>query len=110
MSVFNGFLPAEAPIEFAGGSADLTADIVLQRDDADGWVKLMSKGVKIMADGQSASGDLDVDIRLVDGVPRDMFFDISGSRLSLKNVQIPGEADQFDDEAWTASRSKVAMG
>lgn len=102
MSVFNGFLPPEHPLQFAGGSADLTADIVLQRADADGWVKLRSSGVEVVADQQSLSGDLDVDVLLVGGVPADMQFDISGSEVRLTNVKVSGESEQFDEDAWSA--------
>jgi hypothetical protein len=102
MSVFNSVLPPDHPLQFAGGSADLTADIVLQREDADGWVKLRSSGVEVVVDQQSLSGDLDVDVLLVGGVPADMIFDISGSELRLSNVRVSGESAQFDEEAWSA--------
>ena len=102
MSVFNGFLPPDNTLQFAGGSADLTADIVLQREDADGWVKLRSSGMEAIIDQQSLRADLDVDVLLAGGVPADMSFDISGSELRLTNVRVKGEASRFDEEAWSA--------
>jgi hypothetical protein len=103
MSVFNGFLPPDNTLQFAGGSADLTADIVLQREAADGWLKLRSRGVEAIINEQSLRADLDVDVLLVGGVPADMFFDIGGSELRLTNVRVKGDASRFDEEAWSAT-------
>ena len=56
MAVFNGFLPPDSPVRFAGGQANLTADIELQQDDADGWLRLRSDGVKALADAAREAG------------------------------------------------------
>jgi hypothetical protein len=107
MSVFNGYLPPDTPLQLTRGTADLTADIVLQRDDADGWLKLDSSGVEALLDGQSIGGDLTADILLVGGVPADMMFDISGSVLSLANVRVMGESQEFDQAEWSAELELV---
>jgi len=107
MSVFNGYLPPDAPLQFTRGAADLTADIVLQRADADGWVRLESSGVEALLDGQSISGDINAEILLVGGVPADMVFEITGSGLSLANVRVTGQEQDFDQAGWSAALKLV---
>jgi len=102
MSVFNANFPPESPIRFTGGEASLAADIFLQHDDADGWIRLKSSDVSAAVDDQSIRADLQADILLVDGVPADMMFDISGSILVLDHVKVVGENQDFDQESWSA--------
>jgi hypothetical protein len=102
MAVFNSYLPADSPFQLTNGSASLAADILLQPDDADGWVNLDSSNLEFSIDGQSVRTDLSARIRLVDGVPANMQFDISGSELSLSNVRVMGENEQFDQHDWSA--------
>lgn len=102
MSIFTSYLPPESPFQFTNGSASLTADILLLREDAGGWVHLESSGVEMRTHDQSVKGDLAVNIKLVGGVPADMMFDISGSELLLDNVQVIGEKEQFDGDNWSA--------
>ncbi len=103
MSVFNDYLPPDGSLRFTRGTASLSADIALQQDDADGWVKLESSALNALVGGQSVSGDLTADILLVDGVPRDMVFDISGSELRLANVRVVGKQAQFDEAYWSST-------
>jgi hypothetical protein len=103
MSVFNAYLPPESPLQLTGGTAALSADILLQRDDARGWVKLASEGIQAQADTQSIAADLQLDVLLIGGVPRDMQFDISGSRMRLSNVRISGDDHEFDQREWSAN-------
>jgi len=103
MSIYNSYLPPDSPLQITGGTAQLGADIVLRHDDADGWLKLESSQLEALVDGQSITADLLVDIRLVDGVPADMFFDFTGSELFLDNVVVSGENEVFDQENWSAS-------
>ena len=84
------------------GAATLAAHIVLQHDDADGWLRLQSSGVQAQADRQSVTGDLAVELRLVDGIPPKRFFDITGSVVDLTRVKVAGESGQFDEEDWSA--------
>ena len=103
MSVFNSYLPPESPVQLAGGTAALSADIMLLSDDADGWVKLRSRGTQARAENQSIEADLDVDIVLVGGVPADMEFDVSGSTLQLSNVHVQGQKQDFEQQQWSAN-------
>jgi hypothetical protein len=102
MATFNKLLPPDAPVQFVSGTADLAADIVLQSDDADGWLRLKSEGLRARADTQTIRGDLLAEMLLVDGVPADMMFDISGSEIHLTNVRVEGASGQFDSEDWSA--------
>jgi hypothetical protein len=102
MAIFSSYLPPNSPFQFTRGSASLSADILLQREDADGWIHLESTGLEMRTVDQSVRGDLTVNIKLVDGVPADMMFDISGSELRLDNVQVIGEKEQFDEDSWSA--------
>jgi hypothetical protein len=103
MSVFNTYLPPDSPIQLTGGTAELSADILLLREDADGWLKLVSRDMQATADNQSIEADLDVGILLVGGVPGDMEFDVSGSELQLSNVRIQGEKQDFEQRQWSAN-------
>ena len=103
MSVFNAYLPPDSPLQLTGGTAGLSADILLQRDNARGWVKLVSEGIQAEADTQSIAADLELDVLLGGGVPRDMQFDISGSRMRLSNVRVSGDDQEFDQREWSAS-------
>ena len=102
MSIFTSYLPPGSPLQITRGSASLTADILLQREDASGWVRLESTGLEMRTDEQSVRGDLAANIKLVGGVPADMIFDISGSELHLDNMRVTGEKDQFDEDNWSA--------
>jgi hypothetical protein len=102
MAAFNSYLPQDGSIAFSGGSADLTANIRLKPEDADGWVKLDAVGAQAQVSEQTVRGDLLVDVQLVAGVPRMMAFDISGSRLLLDNVHVEGERAEFDGDYWSA--------
>jgi hypothetical protein len=44
-----------------------------------------------------------LDIKVVDGVPRDMVFDLSGSSVVLSGVSVTGEERSFSDDGWAAS-------
>jgi hypothetical protein len=102
MSAFNSYLPPDSPARFTAGRAILGADVLLEDDDADGWVKLDSSDVRLEADRQSLVADLGVDIRLSGGIPSEMKFDITGSRVALNNVRVTGEKSGFESGDWSA--------
>lgn len=107
MAVFNGYLPPDSPLQFTSGTADLSADIALQREDADGWLKLISRDLEINLDKQVVGGDLLVDVLLVGGVPADMVFDITGSGVRLEGLRVLGREDDFDQKGWSAELELV---
>ena len=102
MSVFNDYFPPDSPVQLIGGTADLSVDILLKHDDADGYVRLKADGMKAKIDEQSISADFSADITLVDGAPAAMQFDISGSELRLDNVRVIGENESFNEKDWAA--------
>ncbi len=102
MSVYNQYLPQHSPIQFTGGRAELLADIRLTPDTADGYVKLKTKGFSAQVDQQAIEGELTADIKLIDGVPENMDFDISGSAITLDKVRVVGTEKSHDDEDWSA--------
>jgi hypothetical protein len=100
MSVYNHYLPVNSPLTIVEGEADLKADILLKSDDADGFVNLVSSGMQAIVDEQQIEADLVADIKLVDGVPRNMEFDITGSSVQIKNVSVIGVEKNFDNDLW----------
>lgn len=102
MSTFNAYLPPDGPLRLEAGTADLAAAITLQPEDADGWLRLDSKGLAAVVARQSISADLALQVMLVDGTPADMVFDISGSTLRLDEVHVAGERAQFAGDYWSA--------
>jgi hypothetical protein len=102
MSVFNRYLPPDSPLRFTGGQADLAADVVLNHDDADGWLRLDSEGIELLADGQSLEADLQAELLLSGGVPAERRFEIAGSTLRLDGVRVVGQKADFDDADWSA--------
>ena len=102
MSIFSSYLPPDSPFQLTSGTASLSAEVLLQPHNAEGWVKLESSGLEMLADQQAIKGDLAADIKLVDGVPSDMMFDISGSEINLTKLQVIGERERFDSDHWSA--------
>ncbi len=102
MSVFSSYLPPDAPFQITNGTATLSAEILLQPDNADGWVTLKSSGLEMLADQQAVKGDLTANIKLINGIPADMIFDISGSEINLTKLQVTGEKEQFNAKDWSA--------
>jgi hypothetical protein len=102
MSVYNQYLPPHSPMEFTGGHANFSADIKMTPETANGFVKLRTTDISARVDQQDVSGELTADITLVDGVPENMDFDISGSSVTLDNVSVAGAEVSHDDENWSA--------
>ena len=100
MSVYNNYLPPNSPLQIIDGQAELRADVMLKPEDADGYVKLVSTGMHALVDDQEVEAELVADIKLVDGVPRNMDFDITGSLLQIRNVVVSGGEKNFDDDMW----------
>lgn len=102
MSVYSQYLPPDSPLQFTGGNAALSADIRMTPETADGYVRLNTKKLSARVDQQEVAGELAVDITLIDGVPENMDFDISGSSVVLDNVRVVGKEVSHDYEDWSA--------
>ena len=102
MATFNYYLPPETAFSLMGGTTRLDADVFFSEDDMDGAIELDSSGVKIEFDDQVFQGDLDADINIAGGVPRELKADLSGSTLRLFNLYVMGKKAQFDGDYWSA--------
>jgi len=100
MSVFNHYFPPGSPFLFTSGTADLTADILLKQDDADGYMRLKADSMQAQIDDQTIRTDFSADFSLVGGVPGDMLFDISGTELRFDDVRVIGENESFNQKDW----------
>ena len=102
MAIYNQYLPEHAPIEFTGGTAKISADVKLTPDSANGRVQLQTSGLSARVDQQEIEGEITTNIILIDGVPENMDFDISGSAIILDKVKVVGTEKSHDNEDWSA--------
>ena len=102
MTIANDYLPETASIAITGGTAKLTADIFVEPEDATGGLQLTSTDLELEADQQALEGNLDLDVVVAGGIPREMRLDLSGSRLTLDEVSVAGDEDSFDEVYWSA--------
>jgi len=102
ISVYNDYLPENSPLQLLEGRAELTADIKLARDSADGFVKLTTQNLHSRLDEQELTGELEANITIQDGVPENMDFDISGSTITLDKVEVAGPEKKYEGGNWYA--------
>jgi len=102
MSVYNQYLPDKTPLRLLSGEASLNSYIHLQPDSAAGYVKLNTQGLRSRLNDQELSGELVANIKLSNGRPENLEFDISGSTFSLQDVKVTGAETSFDQEDWSA--------
>lgn len=103
MTVYNQYFPDDSPLQILNGEANLVADILLKNDDADGFIHLATEGMHARVDEQEVRAAMTADIKLVGGIPKNMDFDISGSTITLDEVNVVGGEKSFRDEDWNAS-------
>jgi len=101
MSAYNHYLPKGSPLRLLGGEADLTARIQMKTGTATGFVKLQTSRVDAVLDDQPLFGTLALDVDINDGTVRDMAFDISGSSLTLDDVQVAGTGVGPTNTVWS---------
>jgi len=102
MSIYNQYLPDKSPLRLLGGEADLTSYIHLQPDSAAGYVKLNTQGLRSRLNDQELAGELMADIRLSNGRPENLEFDISGSTISLQDIRVTGAETNYEQQDWSA--------
>ena len=102
MRTFNSYLPPDPPMRFKGGEADLSADILLQPNDADGFVRLDSEALMSLDGEQDLKADLGMDIRISGGTPAEMEFEFDGSKVVLDNVVVVGSEEDYENAEWSA--------
>lgn len=102
LSIFNEDLPPDGPLRILSGEADLEADILLQAQNAGGYLRLVAPGIQALVDEQRVDAAMTVNIGLAGGEPRERRFDFSGSEIVLDRVRVRGEKQAFDEEDWSA--------
>lgn len=102
VSLYNQYLPENSPFVFVDGSADLSADILLESNNTKGYVKLITNGLTMKVDDQNISGRLRVGAKIVGGEPKKMKFDISGSMIVLDQAKVTGKEVHYSKEGWRA--------
>jgi|GEM_PF-6355257 len=100
VSLYNQYFPENSPFVFVDGSADLSADILLESNNTKGYVKLMTNGLTMKVDDQTISGRLRVNTKIVGGEPKKMKFDISGSMIVLDQAKVSGKNARYSKDDW----------
>ena len=100
VSLYNQYFPENAPFTFVDGSADLSADILLESNNTRGYVKLLTNGLTLKVDDQTISGRLSIDTKIVGGEPKKMKFDISGSMIMLDQAKVLGKNAHYSKDDW----------
>ena len=100
VSLYNQYFPENAPFVFADGSADLSADILLESNDTKGYVKLMTSGLTMKVDDQTISGRLRINTKIIGGEPKKMKFDISGSTIVFDQAKVSGKNAGYSKDDW----------
>ena len=90
MAAYNTYLPKNAPFRILGGTASLSARLVMQEESATGFMKMTTSRVDADMDGDRISGVIGLDIAITGGSAKARHFDIGGSKLSIENVQVTG--------------------
>ncbi len=103
VSLYNQYFPENSPFVFVDGSADLSADILLESNNTKGYVKLVTSGLTMKVDDQTISSRLSVDTKIVGGEPDKMKFDISGSTIVLDKARVVGKEVQYDKDDWSTT-------
>ena len=101
VSLYNQFLPKNSPFSFAGGSANLDADIRLEANAAKGYLNFATSGLTMKADDQKISARLSAKIKLAGGKPKNMRFDISGSTITLDHAKVVGKKAKYSKKDWS---------
>lgn len=90
MTAYNTYLPKNAPFKILGGTAKLSAKLVMQEDSATGFMKMTTSRIDADMDGDRISGVIILDIPIVGGSSKAKRFDIAGSTLSIEDVRVTG--------------------
>ena len=103
MSALNYHLPPETALQFAGGTTELNAELFFGEESLGGTIQLDSVSTQVRIDEQRLKADLDIDMNLAGGNPRNFTADFTGSTLRLFNVYVEGEKEKFEGDYWSTS-------
>jgi hypothetical protein len=102
IAVYNSYIPKNSPFKLTSGTADIKADIMLNTNNAKGYVKLNTHGLTMKVDDQKISARLNMDINIASGVPKNMAFNIAGSKIVLDQARVIGSTVQYKQPDWSA--------
>jgi len=102
IAVYNSYIPKNSPFKLTSGTADLQADIILSSNNAKGYVKLNTHGLTMKVDDQKISARLNMDMKISSGVPKNMAFNITGSKIVLDQARVIGSTVQYKQPDWSA--------
>jgi hypothetical protein len=105
MSAYNTYLPDKSPIKLLNGTGTLSAKLLMiGPNSTTGFMKLTTSTVDADMRGDRISGVIDIDVKIPGGSAAERRFNISGSKLTLSNVQVTGRRAT---EGWGGS---IAIG
>ncbi|WP_313436045.1 hypothetical protein [Stenotrophomonas sp.] len=94
LTAYNRYLGKEQ-VRLLGGTGTLTGDVELDTDGrvGHGTAKLLGNGARLQVAGLDMVGDAQVDAALRRGDFKQRYFDLSGTSVQLRNVQV-GQQDR----------------
>jgi hypothetical protein len=111
MSVYNAYLPEHGPLQFLGGMAGVTGELMLKPGEATGELHLAAEGLRLKLPHEEVKGDLRLEVLIRDGDAAERRFDIAGSALLLDRVQLIGSTRSDTPADWrtriVAERARV---
>ena len=91
MSAYNTYLPKNAPIRILNGTGALSARLLMiGPNTTTGFMKLTTSTVDVDVQGDRISGVIDLDIKIPGGSAEQRRFNLAGSTLTLRDVQVTG--------------------
>ncbi len=91
MSAYNTYLPPNSPIKLLNGTGTLSAKLLMiGPNSTTGYMKLKTSTVDADIRGDRISGVIDLDIKIPGGSAEARRFNLSGSTLTLSDVQVTG--------------------
>jgi len=103
IAVYNSYIPRNSPFKLTKGTAAISADIFLSSNNAKGYVKLKTDGLKMQVDDQKISARLNINAKIAGGTPKNMAFNIAGSTIILDQAKVVGTTTTYAHPDWDAS-------
>lgn len=94
MTVYNSFLPQDAPLKLLSGEAEMNADLKIGLNQANGRIQLETEKMKAAIDNQSVAARLRLEVDITGGDPSQMRFNISGSKIQLDQILVEGNGEE----------------
>jgi hypothetical protein len=91
MTAYNAYLPRGSPVRILGGTADLTAELIIKENNASGFVKVSAPRFVVDLHGKRIAGSMALDVPIRSGSAKDKRFDISGASMSIDHVGAVGQ-------------------